>query len=84
MAKSILSGLNLSETKSKATDLLGKRKQKLLQNLEVQKQLAQGLIDNEPVTIFKEKWIKTTEGKQELERITRKVKKMAQKSWWGV
>lgn len=75
MAKSILSGLTLSETKVKATDLLGKRKEKLINNLGIQKQLAEGLIKNEPVTIYKEKWTKSESGKQDISRIPRKVNK---------
>lgn len=75
MSKSALSNLTLAAKPSKATDLLGKRKEKLLNNLSLQKQLIQGLIDNESVVIYREKYVKDKNGTMELQRTPRKVNK---------
>ena len=75
MATSLLSKLKVTARPEKGTDMLSKRKERLLKRLDEQRQLAQGLLANEPVTIFREKWIKNSDGIQELERIPRKTPK---------
>ena len=75
MAKSLLSSLKVTARPEKNTSILSKRKDRLLRRLDEQRQLAQGLADNKPVTIYREKWVKNTEGVQELERIPRKTPK---------
>ena len=76
MTKSLLSNLKLSARPTKGTDIVSKRKERLLKRLDEQRLLAQGLIDNMPVTIYKEKWITNADtGQKEIKRISRKTPK---------
>lgn len=76
MTKSLLSNLKLSARPIKGTDIVSKRKERLLKRLDEQRLLAQGLIDNMPVTIYKEKWITNADtGQKEIKRIPRKTPK---------
>jgi hypothetical protein len=76
MTKSLLSSLRVTSKPSKATDLLGKRKERLLKRLEEQRQLAEGMINDELVVIHKEKWVTNNEtGLKELKLFQRKTAK---------
>lgn len=75
MAKSLLSNLKVTARPEKSNDILSKRKERLLRRLDEQLQLVQGLIDNQPVVIYRQRWIKGENDQPKLERIPRKVSK---------
>jgi len=75
MTKSLLSSLKLSARPEKAQESpLVKRRERLLTQLEVQKNMVQAQIDGERFTAYKEKWQVNPETKiKELIRIPKKV-----------
>jgi hypothetical protein len=76
MTKSLLSTLTVTSRPAKASDLLSKRKERLLKKLEEQRQLAEGMINDELVVIHKEKWVTNNEtGLKELKLFQRKTPK---------
>ncbi len=76
MTKSLLSLLKATSRPAKATDLLTKRKERLLKRLDEQRQLAEGMINAEVVVIQKEKWVINSEsGVKEMKLIPRKTQK---------
>jgi hypothetical protein len=73
MTKSLLSTLSVTARPEKATDLLSKRKERLLKRLDEQYQIAKGMINDELVVIQKEKWVTNSEsGLKEMKLVPRK------------
>jgi len=75
MTKSLLSSLKLSARPEKVQENpLAKRRERLITQLDVQKDMIQAQLDGERFTAFKEKWqINPETNKKELIRIPKKV-----------
>ncbi|KPV97946.1 hypothetical protein AN214_00332 [Pseudoalteromonas sp. P1-9] len=74
MTKSILSSLKAVARPEKSTTPEAKRRDKLINRLQVQLEMATALVNGESFTCYKEKWQKNEEtGQQEKVKIAKKV-----------
>ena len=76
MTKSLLSSLKLAERpESGRKNLLVRRREKLLAKLSEQKTMATALVNDEPCTIYRDKWTTNNEtGEREQKRVAKRVK----------
>ncbi|WP_299944357.1 DUF6641 family protein [uncultured Microbulbifer sp.] len=81
MSKSILNTLTLSKVPEKSKDPIVKRRNKLLEKLEMQREMARCMLEEVTFSVFREKWVTDPEtGEKTKARVPKRVRPWYYKS----